>query len=84
MTTTSSIIKLASRRTREKPSKILQPTCVLNGVDQGTWCIGKVQKIRRKVGTRWGSCKHLIDLFNREVNKGKKNKDCWIWFYGLS
>ena len=28
--------------------------------------------MRRKVGTRWGNGRHPIDLFNREVNKGKK------------
>ena len=71
-TTISSTVKSAVRRTRGNPSKNLQPTCVLNGVDRGTWCIGRVQKMRRKVGTRWGSCRHPIDLLNREVNKGKK------------
>ena len=26
----------------------------------------------QNVGTRWESCKHLIDRLNREVNKGKQ------------
>ena len=28
--------------------------------------------MRRKVGTRWGSCRHPIDHLNQEVNKGKQ------------
>lgn len=68
----SSSVKTAVRRSRGRPSKSMQPTCVLNGVDQGTWCIGRVQKMRRKVGTRWGNCRQPIDLQNREVNKGKR------------
>lgn len=71
-TTMSSSVKTAVRRTRGRPSKKLQPTCVLNGVDRGTWCIGRVQKMRRKVGTRWGNCRQPIDLQNRDVSKGKK------------
>ena len=39
-TTVSSSVKAAVRRTRGRPSSKIQPTCVLNGVDQGTWCIG--------------------------------------------
>jgi hypothetical protein len=71
-TTMSSTIKSTIRRTRGRLSRNLQPTCVLKGLDRGTWCIGRVLKMRRKVGTRWGNCRHPIDLLNREVNKGKK------------
>ena len=38
-TTISSTVKSVVKRTRGRPSKNLQPTCVLNGVDRGTWCI---------------------------------------------
>ena len=74
-TTISSLVKTAVRRTRGRPSKKLQPTCVvnrLNGVYQGMWCIGQVQKMRRKVGTRWGNCCQPIDLQNRDVSNGKR------------
>lgn len=83
-TTISSTVKSVVRRTRGGLSKKFQPTCVLNGVDRGTWCIGRVQKMRRKVGTRWGNCRHPIDLLNREVNKGKKTSiagsGCMVYF----
>ena len=69
----SSTIKSVVIRTRGGLSKKLQPTCVLNGVDRGTWCIGRVQKMRREVGTRWKNCRHPIDLLNGEVNKGKES-----------
>jgi len=49
----------------------MQPTCVLNEVDEGTWCIGKVQKMRLKVGTCWGNCKQSIDLQIFQVNRDK-------------
>lgn len=31
-----------------------------------------MQKMKRKVGSRWGNCRQPIDLQNRDVNKGKK------------
>lgn len=71
-TTTSSSVKAAVKRKRGRPAKNLQATCVLNGVDRGMWCIGRVQKMRRKVGSRWGNCVNPIDLQNRDVQKGKK------------
>lgn len=72
-TTMTSSVKAAVRRSRGRPSKNLQATCVLSGVDHGTWCIGRVQKMRRKVSTRWGNCRQPIDLQNRDVHKGKKS-----------
>ena len=71
-TTMSSIVKSTIRKTRMRLSRNLQPTCVLNGVYRGTWC-RRAQKWRLKVGTRWGNCRHPINLLNREVNKGKKS-----------
>lgn len=71
-TASSSSGKTTTRTTRGRPSKNLQPTCVLNGIDEGTWCIGRVQKMTCKVGTRWGNCRHPIDLQQREVTRGKK------------
>ena len=71
-TTISSTVKLVVRTICGRPSKNMQHTCVLNGVDRGTWCIWRVQKIRQNIGTRWRSCRHLIDRLNWEVNKGKQ------------
>ena len=52
--------------------KKCETTCVHDGVDRDMCCRGQVQKMKRKVGTRWESCMQPIDLQNREVNKGKK------------
>jgi len=54
-------------------SKSGSPTNILQGVDAGSWWIGRVQKMRRKVGTQWGLLRHPIDLINRTAASGKKN-----------
>ena len=68
----SSTAEGSKKRKRGRPAKNRQATCVLAGVDRGNWCIGRVQKMRRKVGNRWGNCTQPIDLQNRDVQKGKK------------
>ncbi len=30
------------------------PTLVVASADEGTWWIGKIQKMKRKVGIKWG------------------------------
>ena len=61
----SSTVKAVAKRKQGWPSKNGIATCVLNGVDEGTWWVGRVQKIRRKVGTKWGSSHQPVDLQNR-------------------
>ena len=39
----------------------------LEGVDERTFWLGKVQKIRRKFRSQWGNCSAVIDLQNRPV-----------------
>jgi len=48
-TTMPSLVKTTKKRKEGRPAKTKQPTCMFNGVDEGTWCIGRVQKIRCKV-----------------------------------
>ena len=78
-TTTASTVKAVARRKKGKgtsASKRGSPTSILNGEDQGTWWIGRVQKIRRKVGTQqWGLLRHPIDLLHRTDTTGKKNSN---------
>ena len=62
--TMSSTVKSIVRMTIGRLLKNLQPTCVLNGVDRGTWCIGRVEKMRQNVDTRWENCTHPIDHLN--------------------
>ena len=45
----------------------------MQGVDEGTWWIGRIQKMRRKAGgNSWGSLKQLVDVANKEANPGEK------------
>ena len=45
----------------------------MQGVDQGTWWIGRIQKMTRGVsGNSWGLLKQPVDLANRGETQGKK------------
>ena len=48
------------------------PVVVSAGSDSGSWWIGRIQKIRRSYGTKWGSSRNPIDLMNRSTATGKK------------
>ena len=64
---TSSAVQAARKRTRGRPSRINQ------GVDEGIFYIGRVQKMRRRSGSKWGPCRQAIDLQNRAVQVGIKS-----------
>jgi hypothetical protein len=38
-------------------SRVGKLICICNGTSNGTWWLGRVQKIRRRVGNRWGLSK---------------------------
>ena len=73
-------MKVVAKGKRMWPSKNGTATCVLNGVDERTWWVGRVQKIRRKMGTQWDSSHQPIDLQNREVNSGKNSIPSFMMF----
>ena len=53
-----------------KTGKVVSPT---SATDEGTWWVGRIQKMRRRAGRHsWGSLKQPVDLANREVSTGKK------------
>ena len=66
----SSGVRAAQKRNRYS-AKVGRPTAVSGGVDIGTWWLGRVQKIRRKLGTKWGLCRNPVDLFSQNT-VGKK------------
>lgn len=67
-----STVAAAKKRGRCRASKKGTPTSVLQGVDQGTWWVGRIRKMRRHVGARsWGSLKQPVDLANFAVASGK-------------
>jgi hypothetical protein len=58
------------------------------GVDQGTWWIGRVQKMRYKLGNKWDSIRQPIDLMNRTVTRksatGPTIEVRMYWFSGTT
>ena len=53
-------------------SKSGAATSVLQGVDEGTWWVGRIQKMQRRAGGRsWGSLKQPVDLANRDVSTSR-------------
>ena len=62
----------AKRRGKSRAARAGNATSVLQGVDKGTWWVGRIQKMRRRGGGRsWGSLKHLVDLANRDRPTGR-------------
>jgi len=67
-----STVTAAKRRGKSRASKSGTATSVLQGVDQGTWWVGRIQKMRRRAsGRSWCSLKQLVDLANRDVVTGR-------------
>jgi hypothetical protein len=64
--------KASMKRSRGWASRSGRPTNVLEGVDEGTWWLGRVQKMWRKVGMKWGVCRQPIDLYNRPPSLRQK------------
>ena len=72
--TRPSTVIAAKRRGNSLAKKSGRVASTLKGVDEGTWWVGRIQKMRRRAsGTSWGSLKHPVDIANREVLTGKKN-----------
>jgi hypothetical protein len=63
---TSSTVMATKKMTR------VTPATVNHGVDNGMFYIGRVQKIRVKVGSKWGNCWQPIDLMKRAVQNGNR------------
>lgn len=61
----------ATKKRKAKKTPNGRPSSILQGVDEGTWWLGRVQKMRRRVGPRWGPVKEPIDLLNLKVNDPK-------------
>lgn len=81
--TKSSTVKSALKRKRGRQVRNGVPSSILEGVDEGTWWVGRVQKMRRRVGTKWGMSRQPIDLMNRPVRINKK-KVIFALHYGTT
>lgn len=66
----SSAVKAAQKRSRSC-GQVGRPTAVSSGAEIGTWWLGRVQKIRRSFGSKWGPCRNPIDLMS-QGGLGKK------------
>jgi len=49
-----------------------RPATINSGLTNGMFYIGRVQKMRTRVGTKWGICRQPIDLMKRAVQNGNK------------
>ena len=69
----ASTVTAAKKRGRCRLGKSNTTASILQGVDKGTWWIGRIQKMQRRAGTNsWGSIKQPVDLANRDETPGKK------------
>lgn len=73
-TTVSSTVKAAARRhSQSRNGQCGVPSSCLEGVDKGSWWVGRVQRLRRKVGASWRGVSQPVDLLTRFNNTGKKS-----------
>ena len=68
-----STVTATKKRGKGRLGKSGRPALTLEGVDEGTWWVGRIQKMQRRTGGKsWGALKHPVDLANREESPGKK------------
>jgi hypothetical protein len=69
----ASTVNAAKKRGKSRAQKSGRAMPTSSAVDEGTWWVGRIQKMRRRAGgNSWGSLKQPVDLANREVSTGKK------------
>jgi hypothetical protein len=63
----SRVVGLAAKaaKNRSRMGRLGGPSSVPVAASSGTWWLDRVQKMRRKVGSRWGISRQPIDLLNR-------------------
>ena len=70
----SSTVKAAAKRhSRSRDGQCGVPSSCLQGVDKGSWWVGRVQGLRRKVGASWRGVSQPVDLLTRSGNTWKKS-----------
>ena len=70
----SSTVKAVARRhSRSRDGQCGVPSSCLQDVDKGTWWVGRVQGLRRKVGAGWRGVSQPVDLLTRSSNTGKNS-----------
>lgn len=77
-TANSSALTAARKRKRGRPA------VVNSGANKGIFYIGRVQKMRMKVGNKWGICRQPIDLMKRAVqngNRGSVTPTAMVYFH---
>ena len=62
----ASTVRAARKRTRGRHATIN------SRLTNGMFYVGKVQKMRMKVGSKWGICRQPIDLMKRAVQNGNR------------
>jgi hypothetical protein len=59
------VIPILAAKSRSHMGRLGDPSSVPVAASSGTWWLGRVQKMRRKVGSRWGISRQPVDLLNR-------------------
>jgi hypothetical protein len=52
-------------KSRSRMGRLGGPSSVPVVASSGTWCLGRIQKMRHKVGSRWRISQQPVDLLNR-------------------
>lgn len=60
-------VKSSKKRNEGNRPSLGEDGSIMKGVDKGSWWIGKVERIRKKVNNKWGISKSPIDLHNRPI-----------------
>jgi hypothetical protein len=50
----SLVVKAVAKQKRGQPSKQGSAIPISQGVDEGTWWLGRVQKMKKKIKLTWG------------------------------
>lgn len=69
----SSVKTAAKTHSRSRDGQCGVPSNCLQGVDKGSWWVGRVQRLRGKVGAGWRGVSQPVDLLTRSGNIGKKS-----------
>ena len=72
----SSTVRSVVKRKRGRSSivnKAGNATNILNGVDEGSWWVGRVQAMRRRNGKQFGVLRQAVDLLARTEESGRRN-----------
>lgn len=80
----SSIVKVAKKKMKSKQLEKRTSSNILQGVDEDTWWLGHVQKMHRRVGSRWGvSLQPMTSTIDQPFQERKHPPNLLQWFFWI-